>query len=178
MRISIAVVLIFLCSNSARADVVDSARLDINGLSKHSSDVYYDRNSAIQKFNKENYGLGIVASFKSISPRSVEFSAGFYKNSYYKNSYHAGVNLKQDFTAGPITFSPGVYLSVTTGYDGVVSAAKRLQPAVLANVHVRYQRFGVTVGYTPVSLFTDDPNAVSVVTLQISYWLKMRGGNL
>lgn len=176
MRIFIAVLLVFLFFNPARADVVDSARLDINGWSRHSSDAYL-RNGVVQKFNSENYGLGVVASFASVAPRNVEFSAGFYRNSYYKNSFHTGVNLKQDFTAGPVTFSPGVYLSVTTGYDEVVSAAKRVQPAVLANVHVRYQKFGVTVGYIPKPLFADDPNAVSVVTIQISYWLKMRGKN-
>lgn len=164
--------------------------VDINGFSKHSQDTYVTgctttnpdhgrghphsgrekhlptTTCASEKFNSQNFGLGVTYS---LTPH-FDAKLGFYDNSYYRTTLYAGVNAKHDFHYEKFTLSPGVMVGGATGYDKTPMEGDVVQLIAIPNVKMSYDMVGVTVGYIPKSPVgtKKDETQVSVVTLQFN----------
>ncbi len=133
--------------------------IDVHLASKHGKDTYYEPTPTPyewesqyteRKYNSRNYGLGISNRLSE----NIEWTAGFYKNSYYKTSLYSGVDIHTTDTA-PVGY--GLSMGIVSGYEDTDQPPVMILPNIrIGNQHVRLK-----MGVLPVG--------VKLVTLSVSF---------
>lgn len=164
-------ILLSLFTASAYAVEIDSLYLDVNGLSKHSSEVYSFRGKKYN-FNEQNPGLGVTFSLRELFPEYLEITSGWYKNSYSKNTIYFGGHLKRSFIFGDFVITPKITIGFATGYKETPMNADILQITVVPNMQLRYKNVGFSIGYVPASFANTEHATVSIVILQFNFKVK------
>jgi len=145
MKIIIATIAILYSSLTFAAE--KDLWLDVNVGSYHSTSEYCEKDKC-KKYNQFNYGLGLSYEIS----KSLELTGGYFRNSFDKNSFYAGTKIKHDFVVNGFTISPGVVISITTGYNNTTVNASRMQLFGMPTISVSYSRFRGVFGILPLRL--------------------------
>lgn len=97
--------------------------VEANLASYHPSADSYCYEGTCDDFNEFNYGLGLSYEMDEL----VEWTGGFFRNSYDKNSMYAGIKFKHDFQLDGGALTPGITVGAVTGYDNTEVEAGPLQ---------------------------------------------------
>ena len=136
--------------------------LDINGFSQHSKDTYWYLGKK-HKYNESNPGLGLTYR----ANKWLDFSAGFYENSYYHTTVYGAVRIGYEIALGDVVISPGLQSGFATGYEKTPVSSGLLRPFVFPSLRIAYRNIGVTIGYFP-KITQPDIVAISIITMQVN----------
>jgi len=137
--------------------------IDVNVASYHAGSNGYCYNGICNDFNQFNYGLGVSYEMDNL----VEWTGGFFRNSYDKNSMYGGIKLNHNFDVGRFDVTPGILIGGVTGYDETEVEAAPLQLVALPSVSVSYKRIRGVFGVAPVGLVSPSSSVTAVFTFQV-----------
>ena len=145
--------------------------VDINGVSKHSENRYFEDGQS-RKYNETNMGLGGSVEWLGWnrlvrqSPWTqwiaearidVDIKAGFFDNSYDETSFYAGPFFHRDMGTEDWKFAPGLAVLMVTGYDDTPEDAPPIFPLPVFSLEFGHKALKFNLGYIPwgeVDLFT------------------------
>lgn len=139
--------------------------IDVNVASYHAGGNGYCYKNDCHDFNQFNYGLGVSYEMDSL----IEWTGGFYRNSYDENSVYGGVRFNHNFNVGQFNVTPGIFVGGVTGYDDTEVEASPLQLIALPMVGVSYKQVRGMFGVAPVGLVSPDSSVKAVFSFQLGY---------
>lgn len=136
--------------------------VDVNVASYHSGSDGYYHNGKYEDFNQVNLGLGLSYEMDSL----IEWTGGFYRNSYDENSLYGGLKFKHDFHVADVDITPGLTVGFVTGYEDYVDEASAIQIMALPSIGVSFERVRAVIGVVPVSLVSSSSDVGVIYTFQ------------